>query len=84
MPAEGRVRLVRARVAAGLRSVEAAAFGSPRAVPAMAGAGDVMAALAADADPRVSYAVLVPNLLQRQFTVTRPNRRSVDDDHAAP
>lgn len=62
VPVEGRVRLVRALVAAGLRSVEAAAFVSPRAVPAMAGAGEVMAALAGDADPLVSYAVLVPNL----------------------
>jgi hydroxymethylglutaryl-CoA lyase len=62
VPVEGRVRLVRALVAAGLRSVEAAAFVSSRAVPAMAGAGEVMAALAGDADPLVSYAVLVPNL----------------------
>jgi hydroxymethylglutaryl-CoA lyase len=62
VPVAGRVRLVRALVAAGLRSVEAAAFVSSRAVPAMAGAGEVMAALAGDADPLVSYAVLVPNL----------------------
>jgi hydroxymethylglutaryl-CoA lyase len=61
VPVEGRVRLVRALVAAGVRSVEAAAFVSPRAVPAMAGAEEVMAALERDAAPGVSYAVLVPN-----------------------
>ena len=67
VPVEGRVRLVRALVAAGVREIEAAAFVSPRAVPAMAGAEDVMAALAGDAggggrSQGVRYSVLVPNL----------------------
>lgn len=60
VPVEGRVRLVEALVAAGLRHVEAAAFVSPRAVPAMAGAAEVMAALPRPAG--VTYAALVPNL----------------------
>lgn len=61
VPVEDRVRLVDALVGAGLRHVEAAAFVSPRAVPAMAGAAEVMAALEARAHPGVRYAVLVPN-----------------------
>ena len=58
---EGRVRLVEALVAAGVRHIEAAAFVSPTAVPAMAGAAEVMAALEARGDEGVTYAVLVPN-----------------------
>lgn len=61
VPVEGRVRLVEALVAAGVRSIEAAAFVSPRAVPAMAGAADVMAALEAGGHEGVTFAVLVPN-----------------------
>ncbi len=38
-----RVRLIEALVAAGVRSVEAVAFVSPKAVPAMAGAAEVLA-----------------------------------------
>jgi hydroxymethylglutaryl-CoA lyase len=57
---EGRVRLVEALVAAGVRRIEAAAFVSPRAVPAMAGAAEVMAAVPRSADVR--YAALVPNM----------------------
>lgn len=61
VPVEGRVRLVEALVAAGVRHIEAGAFVSPKAVPAMAGAADVMAALEARGDVGVTYAVLVPN-----------------------
>lgn len=60
VPPAGRVRLVRALVAAGLRSVEVAAFVSPRAVPAMAGAEEVVDGL--DRPAGVSYAALVANL----------------------
>lgn len=60
VPVEGRVRLVEALLDAGVRHVEAAAFVSPRAVPAMAGAAEVMAALERRAG--VTYAALVPNL----------------------
>lgn len=67
VPVEGRLRLIRALAAAGVRSIEAAAFVSPRAVPAMAGAEEVMGALEEDQEgseggDAVSYAVLVPNL----------------------
>ena len=61
VPVEGRVRLIDALISAGVRHVEAAAFVSPRAVPAMAGAADVLAALVRRDD--VTYAVLVPNLV---------------------
>lgn len=60
-PVADRVRLVEALVAAGVRWVEATAFVSPTAVPAMAGAAEVMAALETRGDEGVTYAVLVPN-----------------------
>ncbi|MFL6205733.1 MAG: hydroxymethylglutaryl-CoA lyase [Acidimicrobiales bacterium] len=55
-----RVRLVEALVAAGVVRIEAVAFVSPTAVPAMAGAAEVLAAV-----PRaggVRYSALVPNV----------------------
>lgn len=55
-----RARLVDALVAAGVRHVEVAAFVSPKAVPAMAGAGEVFAAV--ERRPGVTYAALVPNV----------------------
>lgn len=55
-----RVRLVRALLDAGMRHVEAAAFVSPRAVPAMAGADEVLAGLRDAGDATLT--VLVPNL----------------------
>ena len=55
-----RVALVEALVDAGVRHVEACSFVSPKAVPAMAGGADVMAAL--DRRPGVTYAALVPNV----------------------
>lgn len=59
-----RVRLVRALLAAGMDHVEVAAFVSPRAVPAMAGAADVVAALAdvAQDNPDAALSVLIPNM----------------------
>jgi len=57
---EDRVRLVEALVAAGVTRIEAAAFVSPRAVPAMAGAAEVLAAVPRSADVR--YSALVPNV----------------------
>ena len=59
VPVPDRVRLVEALVDAGLREVEVAAFVSPKAVPAMAGAAEVVAALPRRAG--ISYVVLVPN-----------------------
>jgi hydroxymethylglutaryl-CoA lyase len=55
-----RVELVNALVEAGVSTIEVAAFVSPRAVPAMAGAADVVGEL-----PRrngVRYVALVPNV----------------------
>jgi hydroxymethylglutaryl-CoA lyase len=54
-----RVRLVEALVAAGVQRIEAAAFVSPNAVPAMAGAAEVLAAVPRSAGVR--YSALVPN-----------------------
>ena len=55
-----RVRLVEVLLDAGVRHVEAVAFVSPKAVPAMAGAADVLAAV--ERRPGVRLAALVPNL----------------------
>lgn len=60
VPVADRIRLVEALVDAGLRHVEVAAFVSPRAVPAMAGAAEVVAGV--DRRPGVTYAALVPNV----------------------
>jgi hydroxymethylglutaryl-CoA lyase len=60
VPVAARVELIESLVAAGLTSIEVAAFVSPRAVPAMAGAAEVVAGL-----PRggaVRYVALVPNV----------------------
>lgn len=54
-----KARLVRALVAAGLRRIEAASFVSPRWVPQMADADEVMALVPREADVR--YSALVPN-----------------------
>jgi hydroxymethylglutaryl-CoA lyase len=59
VPVPDRVRLVEALVGAGLRHVEVAAFVSPKAVPAMAGAAEVVAGIRRR--PGVTYAALVPN-----------------------
>jgi hydroxymethylglutaryl-CoA lyase len=55
-----RVELIERLVDAGVRDVEAVSFVSPRAVPSMAGAADVMAAVRRR--PGVVYTALVPNL----------------------
>jgi len=55
-----RVRLIEALITAGVTRIEAAAFVSPKAVPAMAGAAEVMAAL--PRSPDVTLTALVPNL----------------------
>jgi hydroxymethylglutaryl-CoA lyase len=55
-----RVRLIEALVVAGVRRIEAVAFVSPAAVPAMAGAAEVL-----EAAPRLTdlrYTALVPNV----------------------
>jgi hydroxymethylglutaryl-CoA lyase len=57
---EERIALVHALADAGVAVIEAAAFVSPKAVPAMAGAAEVMAGI--ERRPGVTYAALVPNL----------------------
>ena len=59
VPTEVKVRLVRGLLGAGLPRVEAASFVSPRAVPQMADAADVLRALGPEALPRLR--ALVPN-----------------------
>jgi hydroxymethylglutaryl-CoA lyase len=60
VPVEERLRLIAALQDAGLTHVEVAAFVSPKAVPAMAGAAEVMAAI--DRRGTLVAAALVPNV----------------------
>jgi hydroxymethylglutaryl-CoA lyase len=60
IPVADRVRLIEALVDAGVRHIEACSFVSPKAVPAMAGADEVMARV--PRGPELRYAALVPNL----------------------
>lgn len=64
---DDRVDLVRRLVATGVGDIEAAAFVSPKAVPAMAGADEVLAAI--DRDAPVTYWALVPNLRGAEMAV---------------
>ena len=64
-----RVRLSDALVAAGVRRIEAVAFVSPRAVPAMAGAAEVLAAVPRLEDVR--YSALVPNVRGAEMALGR-------------
>lgn len=59
LPVEDRVRLIEALVTAGLKTIEAVAFVSPKAVPSMADADKVMALLPKLDD--VTWVGLVPN-----------------------
>ncbi|RYX90160.1 MAG: hydroxymethylglutaryl-CoA lyase [Comamonadaceae bacterium] len=58
---DAKLELIRLIAAAGVASIEAASFVSPRAVPQMADAGDVMARVNA-AFPSLRASALVPNL----------------------
>ena len=60
VPVGERVRLIDALVAAGVARIEAVAFVSPTAVPAMAGAAEVLAAVPRSSGVR--YSALVPNV----------------------
>lgn len=60
VPTDGKRELMRALFAAGLRRVEATSFVSPKAVPQMADAAELMRGLEAPDDAAVS--VLVPNM----------------------
>jgi hydroxymethylglutaryl-CoA lyase len=57
-----RAELVGRLLAAGLRDIEVASFVSPKAVPAMAGASEVVAAVRAMAGDDVTLWALVPNV----------------------
>jgi hydroxymethylglutaryl-CoA lyase len=59
VPVGARVRLIDALSTTGLRFIEAASFVSPKAIPPMAGAAEVMTAI--DRAPGVVYSALVPN-----------------------
>jgi hydroxymethylglutaryl-CoA lyase len=59
VPVDARVRLIDALSRTGLRRIEAAAFVSAAAIPAMAGSDDVMARI--DRPAGVIYSALVPN-----------------------
>ena len=65
IPTDERIRLIEAILAAGVAHVEIAAFVSPSAVPSMAGAADVVAAIGPR--PGVTRAALVPNLRGAQM-----------------
>lgn len=60
VPAEVKVRLIEMLADAGLRQIEATSFVSPKWVPQMADAAEVMARVRRA--PGVSYSVLVPNM----------------------
>jgi len=60
LPVSARLGLIDALLDAGVHHLEAAAFVSPKAVPAMAGAAELVAALERRAG--VTYTALVPNL----------------------
>ncbi len=68
VPAAGKVRLIERLAEAGLPVVEATSFVSPKAVPQLADADEVLAAV--HRRPGVRYPVLVPNLrgLERALT----------------
>ena len=73
VPVADRVRLIAALVDAGVPRIEAAAFVSASAVPAMAGAAEVLAAV--PRAPEVRYSVLVPNVRGAELAL----RNEVDE-----
>jgi isopropylmalate/homocitrate/citramalate synthase len=60
IPTEAKLRYIGLLAAAGLRDIEATSFVSPRAIPQLADADELMAAL--ERSPGVRYPVLVPNM----------------------
>lgn len=59
IPLENKIRLIDALSATGLTRIEAASFVSPKAIPQMANASEVMAGI--ERNPGVTYIGLVPN-----------------------
>ena len=74
-PTEAKVRLIRGLLDAGMPRVEATSFVSPRWVPQMADAAEVLDALGADLLPRLR--VLVPNLRGLETALERGVRNVV-------
>ncbi len=62
MAVADRVRLIESLMDAGVTRIEAVAFVSPKAVPAMAGAAEVLAAVSRRGRCRAGVGPLVPNL----------------------
>lgn len=69
-----RISLVRALIAAGLKHIEVGSFVSPKAVPAMAGADELMAGL--PRENNIFYTVLIPNMKGYELA-TEAGARSV-------
>ena len=69
---EQRISLIRALFAAGLKHIEAGSFVSPKAVPQMAGADQVLAGFAPQELAQLS--VLVPNEKATRWRVPRVHR----------
>ena len=67
VPVEERIALVQELVLAGVTEIEAAAFVSPKAVPAMAGAAEVFAAIPHSSNAR--FWALVPNVKGAELAV---------------
>lgn len=82
VPPARRAELAAALAAAGLPEVEVGAFVSPRAVPAMAGAGEVLAALPEGAATR--WWVLVPNARGAELALPHGVRRLTLTVSASP
>jgi hydroxymethylglutaryl-CoA lyase len=72
IPTDAKLRFIALLADAGLREVEATSFVSPRAIPQLADADDLMARL--DRRPGVRYPVLVPN----ERGLERAERAGVD------
>lgn len=68
LPVEARVHLLQSLLVAGVTHLEVAAFVSPKAVPAMAGAAEVVAAVGAP--DGVVRAALVPNVRGAELALT--------------
>ena len=67
VPSGDRRRLSAALGATGVRRIEAVAFVSPKAIPPMAGAAEVMAGITRR--PGVAYRALVPNVKGAEFAL---------------
>ncbi len=70
VPTEKKIELINDMIAAGIRSIEVTSFVSPKAVPQMADAEEVLAGIAKRSDTRLS--ALVPNLRAAERAVRTP------------